>query len=128
MMAGMEDWHPFSRRLYEHCRAKPDAWEDHPWGDTVFKIKDKVFAFLGHRHAPSVTVKAPPDELEILLAASFIKRSRYIGRYGWVTVTIEDDEALQLALDLIDDSYEIVKSRQRPRSRQTADTQDARST
>jgi predicted DNA-binding protein (MmcQ/YjbR family) len=128
IMAGMENWHPFSRRLYEHCRAKPDAWEDHPWGDTVFKIKDKVFAFLGHHPVtPSVTVKAPPDELEILLAAPFIKRSRYIGRYGWVNVTIEDEEALRLALDLVDDSYEIVKSRgrQRPRSRQAADTRDA---
>lgn len=116
------EWHPFYRALWEHCRSKPDAWEDHPWNDTVFKIKDKVFAFLGYPHAPSVTVKAPPDELEVLLQASFIRPSRYIGRYGWVTVTIEDEDGLKLALDLVDDSYEIVKRRKRRSRRASADT------
>ena len=110
------DWHPFYRTLWEHCRDKPDAQEDHPWGDTVFKIKGKVFAFLGGPHTPSVTVKAPPDELEVLLEAPFIARSRYIGRYGWISVTIEDADGLKLALDLVDDSYELIKSRRRTRS------------
>jgi predicted DNA-binding protein (MmcQ/YjbR family) len=109
------DWHPRYLALWEHCRDKPDAQEDHPWGDTVFKIGGKVFAFLGYPHTPSVTVKAPPDELEVLLSLPFIRPSRYIGRYGWVTVSIEDDDALKLALDLVDDSYELVKRRRRAR-------------
>lgn len=122
MTDDQRDWHPFYRRVWQHCRDKPDAFEDHPWGDTVFKVKakgkakDKVFAFLGYPHSPSVTVKAPPDELDILLEAEFIQRSRYIGRYGWVTVSIGDEEALKLALELVDDSYDIVKSRKRARS------------
>jgi predicted DNA-binding protein (MmcQ/YjbR family) len=114
------------RRLYqaiwEHCRDKPGAVEDHPWGDTVFKIKGKVFAFLGTPESPGATVKAPPDELDVLLDAPFIKRSRYIGRYGWISVRVDDEDALRLVLDLVDDSYEIVKSRRRarPKARQGA--------
>lgn len=108
-----EDWHPRYRALWEHCRDKPGAKEEHPWGDTVFKVKGKVFAFLGGPQKPGVTVKPPPEELEVLLQAPFIHRARYVGRFGWVSVEILDDDGLRLALDLVDDSYEMIKSRAR---------------
>ena len=109
----------YNDAIWQHCQAKPGAVEDHPWGDTVFKINDKVFAFLGTPERPGATVKAPPDELEVLLLAPFIARSKYIGRYGWITVRVENKNTLKLALDLIDDSYEIIESRRRrpPRSK-----------
>jgi predicted DNA-binding protein (MmcQ/YjbR family) len=111
-----EDRHRFHRAIYEHCRDKPGAVEDHPWGDTVFKLKGKVYAFLGGPETPGATVKAPPDELELLLGVPFIKRSKYIGRYGWISVRVEDEDALRLVLDLIDDSYDLIKSRRRARA------------
>lgn len=117
-MSGAEaDWPPLYRALWEHCAANPEAVEDHPWGDTVFKIRGKVFAFLGGPESVGVTVKVPPDELDTLLEASFIKRAKYVGRYGWLSVRIEDDDALKLALDLVDDSFEIVGARGARRSR-----------
>jgi predicted DNA-binding protein (MmcQ/YjbR family) len=112
-----DSWNPFFRALYEHCSAKPQAVEDHPWGDTVFKIRGKVFAFLGHPEHGGVTVKASPDELDSLLALSFIRRSAYIGRYGWVSVEVENDDALDLALRLIDQSYDLIVSKTRSASR-----------
>jgi hypothetical protein len=43
--------HPVFRALFEHASAKPDAVLDHPWGDTVFKVRGKIFVFLGRNHA-----------------------------------------------------------------------------
>ncbi len=100
----------YHRTLRERCESQPDSFEDHPWGDTVFKIrgKGKIFAFLASEERAGVTVKAPPDEVDALLELPFVKRSAYIGRYGWVSVSVEDEEALRLALELIDDSYELI--------------------
>ncbi|MFL5963735.1 MAG: MmcQ/YjbR family DNA-binding protein [Gaiellaceae bacterium] len=101
---------PRFKKLYGHARKKPEAVEDHPWGETVFKVNGKVFVFLGHPESSGVglTVKAPPDEFEPLLELSYVHRAKYVGRFGWVSVTVEDDEALELALELIDDSYELI--------------------
>jgi predicted DNA-binding protein (MmcQ/YjbR family) len=103
----------YSATLYEHCKAKPDAVEDHPWGETVFKIRGRVFAFLGRGDSSGVTVKAPPEDIDLLLAQPSITKARYVGRYGWVSVKIENDEMLKLALGLIDDSYDLISKPRR---------------
>jgi predicted DNA-binding protein (MmcQ/YjbR family) len=105
--------HPYSAALYEHCAKKPGAVEDHPWGETVFKVNDRVFAFLGHGDRSGVTVKVPPEELDLLLAHPSVSRARYVGRFGWVSVRIEDDAMLDLALGLVDDSYDLIASKRR---------------
>jgi predicted DNA-binding protein (MmcQ/YjbR family) len=109
-----------SRALYDHCAAKPDAVEDHPWGETVFKIRGKVFAFLGSGEEAGVTVKAPAEELDGLLLLSFIRRSPYIGRYGWVRVYVENEDALDVALRLIDQSYEFIETKAPGKKRKAA--------
>jgi predicted DNA-binding protein (MmcQ/YjbR family) len=79
---------------------------DHPWGDTVFKVRGKIFVFLGR---DACTVKPFPEELDLLLGRPDVVRSKYIGRYGWITMTINDDETLELAKSLIDDTYAQVR-------------------
>lgn len=103
----MKDLHPYAQAIYKHARAKPEAVEEHPWDDTVFKVRKKVFIFLGNPPGRTLGVKVPPEDLEGLLSLPFVERSPYIGRYGWVSVTVEDDEGLELALELIDDSYDM---------------------
>ncbi len=105
-----KSWNPFFRALWEYCRAKPFAVEDHPWGDTVFKVggtRGKIFAFLGQPDADDggVTVKPSPEELGGLLRLPFVQRAHYIGRYGWIDVSIRDRRSLKLALDLVDETY-----------------------
>ena len=105
-----KNWNPFFRALWEHCRAKPLAVEDHPWGDIVFKLggtRGKIFAFLGHPEADNagVTVKPSPEELGGLLGLPFVQRAPYIGRYGWIDVSVRDRRSLKLALDLVDETY-----------------------
>jgi hypothetical protein len=42
-----ERWNRYYRAIWEHCAVKPGAKEEHPWGDTVFKVRGKSFAFMG---------------------------------------------------------------------------------
>jgi predicted DNA-binding protein (MmcQ/YjbR family) len=112
--AARESWNQYYRALYDHAKSKPDAKEEHPWGDTVFKVRGKSFAFMGpYGSSGGVTVKPPADEREGLLELPYITKAKYIGRYGWVDVTVEDDESLRLALELIDDTYDQIASRRK---------------
>lgn len=101
-------------RIKDYCLDKPDAFEDHPWGDTVFKVgtKGKIFCFCGSE-APRVTVKSTLDEQAALVQHPNIEVAAYVGRYGWVTVDIKDQDTLDLALDLIDKSYDAIAPKKR---------------
>lgn len=103
--------------LLAESLAKPGAWPDQPWeGDTVAKIGDKIFAFLGADAAqPTIGLKCGRTREE---ADEWLARypedatvSAYIGRYGWnrlrVGGAIPDDELLE-ALQV---SYELVVSK-----------------
>ena len=35
----------------------PEAWEDHPWGERVAKVRGKVFVFFGRDDSTLITVK-----------------------------------------------------------------------
>ena len=105
-------------RLRAAALALPGAWEDSPWeGDTVAKVGDKIFVFLGFE---SIGVKCARSRAE---ADEWLERypddarvMAYIGRHGWNTLRttgeIEEDELL----DALETSYEIVVSGL-PRSR-----------
>lgn len=104
-------------KIIGHCAAKPDAYEDHPWGETVFKVgpKGKIFCFCGVETA-SITVKSTLEEQAALIQHPHIETVPYVGRYGWVRVQLADEDTLELALDLIDKSYEAIapKKKRRP--------------
>lgn len=101
-------------RIRQHCLDKPDAFEDHPWGDTVFKVgtKGKIFCFLGSE-TPVITVKATVEEQSALIQHPNIEVAAYVGRYGWVTVHLRDADTAELAFDLIDRSYEAIAPKKR---------------
>src|SRR5579862_8133529 len=102
------------QRVKEHCLAKPGAYEDHPWDETVFKVKPKgkIFCFAGTAN-PVITVKSTPERQAGLVQDPNIKVAAYVGRYGWVTVNIPDEQMMEFALDLIDQSYALVAPRKR---------------
>lgn len=102
--------------LLTYCLAKPGAWEDEPWeGDTVAKVHDKIFAFLGSGDVGSVGVKCglTRDEADEWLTRYPLDASvmAYIGRSGWNTLTVGSgipDDEIQEAVDT---SYDLVVSR-----------------
>jgi predicted DNA-binding protein (MmcQ/YjbR family) len=62
-----------------------------------------------------VTVKATPEDAEELIEYPHISVAPYVGRYGWVSVAIEDEAALDQALALISMSYDLVRKGSRSR-------------
>jgi predicted DNA-binding protein (MmcQ/YjbR family) len=95
--------------------ALPEAWEDHPWGDTVAKVGKKIFVFLGDE-APAdggcwLGVKLPESK-ELVLALSFAKSMGYgLDRGGWVGIQAPPDTPLEMLLTWVEESYRAVAPR-----------------
>jgi predicted DNA-binding protein (MmcQ/YjbR family) len=85
----------------------PEAYEDAPWGFPVFKVADnRLFALMQDGgQAVEVTVKLDREEREIALLHPWVRVASYVGRYGWVTATVEDGDALETALEWVRESY-----------------------
>jgi predicted DNA-binding protein (MmcQ/YjbR family) len=97
--------HPWFTQALERCRSQPSATEERFFGETAFRVRGRVFAFLGRPDRAAVTVKPPAEDVERLLRRPWVRRAAYVGRFGWLTVEICDDASLRFALDLIDRSY-----------------------
>jgi len=89
----------------------PEAWEDHPWGDTVAKVGKKVFLFLGTPESDGgigLSVKLPHSE-EVALALPFTEPTGYgLSRGHWVSVRAPGDAPLDLLTAWIEESYRAV--------------------
>lgn len=93
----------------------PEAQEDHPWGETVVKVKKKVFVFLGKPEDGGVglSVKLPQSNL-LALDLPFATPTGYgLGKAGWVTAQFSPKQKppLDLLKQWIDESYRAVAPR-----------------
>ena len=52
-----------------------------------------------------LTVKLTPEEREIAHLLPYVRTARYVGRYGWVTAEVADNESLEAALEWLRESY-----------------------
>ena len=90
----------------------PDAWEDHPWGESVAKVGKKVFVFFGSDQPPDggcwLGVKLPESK-EDALALPFTKLMGYgLGRGGWVGIQAPADMPLEVLTQWVEESYRAV--------------------
>jgi predicted DNA-binding protein (MmcQ/YjbR family) len=46
-----------------------------------------------------------PQERELAQLLPYVRSARYVGRYGWVTATVTDEESLENALEWLRESY-----------------------
>ncbi|WP_428261070.1 MmcQ/YjbR family DNA-binding protein [Haliangium sp.] len=98
--------------LRAHALSLPEAWEDHPWGESVAKVGKKVFVFLGRPDPDSYgfSVKLPRSG-DFALGLSFTTPTGYgLGRSGWVSATLTADELppVEMLTAWIDESYRAV--------------------
>lgn len=94
-------------RLRETALGFPEAYEDEPWDHPVFKVGDnRMFASMSvSEGVVHLTVKLTAQEREIAHLLPFVRRARYVGRYGWVTADVTDAESLEAALEWLRESY-----------------------
>lgn len=97
-------------QLQAHALAKPGATEDYPWDDVAWKVKGKMFGVTS-KDSNVVSVKSTLEKQASLVMHPSIEISKYVGRFGWVTITIEDKDTLDLAKDLMDESYEMIAAK-----------------
>jgi predicted DNA-binding protein (MmcQ/YjbR family) len=97
----------YAERIRRLALSFPQTYEDEPWGSPAFKVaNNKLFALMWEDDpALHVTLKLTPEERELALMLPFVRPARYVGRYGWVTVAVVDEESLEAALEWVRESY-----------------------
>jgi predicted DNA-binding protein (MmcQ/YjbR family) len=93
--------------LKEFALSLPGAWEDHPWGDTVVKVKKKIFVFLGDgEETGGMSVKLD-ESLDEALGMEGAEPTGYgLGRAGWVSVPFTGRyPSIGVLRDWIEESY-----------------------
>jgi hypothetical protein len=64
-----------------------------------------MFAALSSEAPVALTVKLTAEEREIALLLPYVSVARYVGRYGWVTAEVTDEESCEAALEWLRESY-----------------------
>ena len=97
----------FADELRALALSLPETYEDEPWGNPVFKVADnKMFASMSvDGDFVRITVKLTAEEREIAHLLPYVSTARWVGRYGWVTAEVTDDESLDAALEWLRESY-----------------------
>ncbi len=100
------------RSILRFALGLPEAYEDHPWGESVAKVNKKVFVFLGGGEDPEhlgMSVKLR-DSLEQALGVPGSRPTGYgLGRGGWITVPFrETSPPVEVLTDWVEESYRLV--------------------
>ena len=97
----------YSERIRAFALSLPETYEDSPWGHPVFKVgNNKMFGAMSHGDDPlTATMKLTPEEREIALSLPYVRVAAYVGRYGWVTAEVTDDESCENAVEWLRESY-----------------------
>ena len=98
---------PWDERIRELALSLPESYEDEPWGHPVFKVADnRMFAAMSvDSSSVRLTVKLTAEEREIAHLLPYVSTAKYVGRYGWITAEVTDDESLDCALEWLRESY-----------------------
>jgi predicted DNA-binding protein (MmcQ/YjbR family) len=94
--------------LRAHALAFPETREDHPWGESAFKVKGKTFLFLSwHEDGLNLSMKLPRSR-EFALEYPFTTPTGYgLGKASWVSSRFTPGE--RVPLDVLrawmDESY-----------------------
>jgi predicted DNA-binding protein (MmcQ/YjbR family) len=103
--------HSLGPSIRDFAAGLPEAWVDHPWGETVYKVGKKVFVFFGMLDTDVVlrfTVKLR-DSHEEAMAFEWVVPAGYgLDRGGWVSAVAPDDTPLEMITGWVEESYRLV--------------------
>lgn len=88
----------------------PETTEDHPWGESAFKVHGKTFVFMrAEGDAISFTVKLPDSRDFALEFPGSIPTPYGLGSKGWVTMRPLDGKVpIGVIRNLVDESFRAV--------------------
>lgn len=113
-------------RLRSYALTLPEAHEAGPWGESVVKVRNKIFLFLGPdgEPAPGFGVKLPESNEEALALPGVVPSEYGLGKSGWVNVTIPAGDAAdpELYLEWVQESYRAVAPKRLARTLDAEDT------
>ncbi len=97
----------YTDRIRALALSFPQTYEDAPWGFPVFKVAaNKLFVLMIEEHERvDVTVKLTAEEREIAELLPWVRRASHVGRYGWITAEVSNEETLEATLEWIRESY-----------------------
>jgi predicted DNA-binding protein (MmcQ/YjbR family) len=105
----MKPAEPFDA-LRAHALSYPEAFEDHPWGEPVVKVRGKIFLFLGREEGLSLSMKLPTSA-PFAFDLPYCEPTGYgLGKAGWVTARFKpgDPVPVEVLKRWIDESYRAV--------------------
>ena len=94
----------------EYALGLPDAYEDHPWGEDVAKVRKKVFVFMGTEDSaePGIGLKLVASH-DLALAQPGVTPMGYgLGDSGWVSVRLSRETPFEMLREWVDESYRAV--------------------
>ncbi len=97
----------------EVCESLPGVELTHPFGPAadVYKVGGKIFALLSEMSGSSgINLKIPPEDGEALRAIDYIDAGYHMNKKHWITVGLVQSVEPDLLTELIEDSYELVRS------------------
>ena len=99
-------------KVREAALAYPGATEEFPWGESVIKVKGKVFIFLGREEDGDEGVSVQlPQSGDAALGLPFCAPTAYgLGKAGWVSASFPGGKnvPVPLLLEWLDESYRAV--------------------
>ena len=101
-------------RLERFALGLPEAWMDHPWGDTTIKVRKKIFLFLHVTEKRPVvlklSMKLPASCSEVLRHEWATPTGYGLGRSGWVSMTLRASELPKQSQleDWVEESYQAI--------------------
>ena len=98
-------------KLLAFALSLPEAVEDHPWNETVAKVRKKVFVFFGMPEGTDFGMGVKlPQSAPLALAQLGVTPSGYgLGDSGWVSIRFgEASPPYEMLRDWIDESYRAV--------------------
>lgn len=94
-----------------YCLQKKGVTESFPFDDKtlVFKVGNKIFALVGINNFEFVNLKCDPERsAELRETHSGIKPAWHMSKKHWNSVYIDSDVSVELFLELVNHSFELV--------------------
>ena len=99
-------------KLRELCMAKPGATEELQWDvHLLYKVGGKIFCIGSIEPGEGASMKVDEENFDELTSKPGIKQAGHMAKRKWIYVAADARINIKEWKQLIDDSYELIKSK-----------------